>query len=166
MANGFKALRHVGGGVQRLSEYPIKAAYATKIYSGDAVEISTDQGYINRAAATAAAQSVGVFLGVSYVSAQGEIKYAPMWPGAQVGATDIRAIVTGDKNVSYKVEADAVTDASVGLPCDLVATVGNDSIGSSGMTVAMGAGAFVVRKILDDDANIVEVVAAKGLGEV
>lgn len=162
MANGFQALRHVGGGAQRYIELPMKSAYDTNIFSGDAVEITTDAGYVNAAAATGAAQDIGVFAGVMFVNAQGEQKFSPMWLADTVGS-DIRALVSGDKGVSYKVQADAVTDASVGLACDLVATAGTVATGLSGMTVAVGAGAFTIRKILDATNNIVEVVPTNSI---
>lgn len=162
MANGFKALRHVGGGVQRYIELPIKSGYAANIFNGDAVEVSTDQGYVNAAAATTAAQDIGFFVGCMYVNAQGEQKFSKMWPTGTV-ATEAYALVSGDNGISYKVQADAVTDASVGLACDLVATAGNVKTGESGMTVAVGAGAFTIRKVLDDVNNIVEVVPTNSI---
>lgn len=162
MANGFKALRHVGGGVQRYIELPIKSGYAANIFNGDAVEITTDAGYVNAAAATAGVQDIGVFVGCMYVNAQGEQKFSPMWPTGTV-ATEAKALVSGDNGVSYKVQADAVTQASVGAACDLVATAGNVKVGSSGMTVAVGAGAFTIRSILDDANNIVEVVPVNSI---
>lgn len=162
MANGFKALRHVGGGVQRYIELPIKSGYDTNIFNGDAVEVTSDPGYVNAAAATAGAQDIGVFVGCMYVNAQGEQKFSKMWPADTV-ATNAFALVSGDNGVSYKVQADAVSQVSVGLACDLVATAGNVSTGESGMTVAVGAGAFTIRKILDDADNIVEVVATNSI---
>lgn len=160
--NGFQALRHVAGGSQRYIELPMKSAYAANIFSGDAVEITTDAGYVNAAAATAAAQDIGVFVGCMYTLPTGEQKFSPMWAASTV-ASDIKALISGDKGVSYKVQADAVTDVSVGLACDLVATAGNTSTGLSGMTVAVGAGAFTIRKILDDTNNIVEVVPVNSI---
>ena len=85
-----------------------------------------------------------------------------MWPANTV-ATEAKALVSGDKGTSYKVQADAVTQASVGSACDLVATAGDTKTGQSGMTVAVGAGAFIIRKILDDANNIVEVVPANSI---
>lgn len=160
--NGFQGLRHVAGGAQRYIELPMKSAYVANIFNGDAVEITTDPGYVNAAAATAAAQDLGIFVGCMYVLPTGEQKFSPMWPAGTI-ASDIRALVSGDKGVSYKVQADAVTEASVGLACDLVATAGNTATGLSGMTVAVGAGAFTIRKILDADNNIVEVVPVNSI---
>ncbi len=160
--NGFQALRHVGGGAQRYIELPMKSAYDTNIFSGDAVEITTDAGYVNAATATGAAQKIGVFSGCMYTLPTGEQKFSPMWPANTI-ASDIRALVSGDNGVSYRVQADTVTDASVGSACDLVATAGSTITGLSGMTVAVGAGAFSIRKILDDANNIVEVVATNSI---
>ena len=162
MSNGFKALRHVGGGVQRLSAYPIKTGYGVSIFNGDIVEIKTDAGFINRAAPTGAAQNSGVFVGVSYVNARGEQKFSPVWEAGTVG-TDIQALVSGDNEVSYAVTSDVATQAKVGASCDFVAGAGNISTGQSGMSVAVGAGTATIRSILNESEKLVEVVLKSSL---
>jgi len=151
MANGFKALRHVGGGVQRLSELPILAA-TPAIFNGDAVTI-TDGALIRSTAAAAAV--AGSFLGCMYVTAKGEQKFSPDWV-ADTAATEIFGLFNDDKNVSYTVQGAAAL--AVGAGCDLVSGSGNTLLGTSGDTVAAGTAAdFTVKSVLDATNFVFEV---------
>jgi len=153
MANGFKALRHVGGGVARLSQYTISAA-APAIFNGDIVKLVAG----NILAAVTNELHAGSFVGCMYLNAKGEQKFSPDWP-ADTAATEITGLINEDSNVSY-----AVTDSSgaltVGALCDLdTAVAGDASTGASRMAVKASVnGDFKVRSIVDATNNIVEVV--------
>jgi len=153
MANGFKALRHVGGGVQRYSELPIDVA-TPAIYNGDVVSIVA--GKLARATAGAGAVE-GSFVGCMYINAKGEQKFSANWP-AEAGATVINGLFNYDKEVSYKVDGAALL--AVGAGCDLVSGAGNAALGTSADTVAAGtASDFVVRSVIDPVNFVFEVVA-------
>jgi len=162
MSRGFRALRHVGGGAQRLAEYPIASAYNTNIFNGDVVTLTA--GNVTLAADTAA--NVGVFVGVMFVNAQGEQKFAPMWTADTIG-TDIRALVSADTGVTYKVEVSTGT-VQAGITGKLVNTAGVVKTGISAQTFnADDTGVqATIRKVLpqENGADMAEVVLTTVIG--
>lgn len=158
MANGFKALRHVGGGVQRLSERPIADAYTANLFNGDMVTLNA--GSVELAVDTDT-DVVGTFLGCMYVNAQGSQVFSPYWPASTAGATDRKALINEDAGISYKVEC--LTGAlAVGDTADLAnAANGNPKTGQSGMTAVAGD-QFTVIRILEVGAvnDLIEVTIA------
>jgi hypothetical protein len=163
MANGFKAYRHARGGVQRLMEYPIAPTNAVPIYNGDAVILNG--GELEVAADNTASQEVGVFLGCMYVNASGEQKFSPYWDGA-AGSTEIKAIVSSDPGVTYRVELDTapvVTD--IGSKCAAQDNGGEvASVGISTQSAAkLADGSFTIRSIIDAANNLVEVSVNLGI---
>jgi len=146
MSNGFKALRHVGGGCQRLSEYPM-ADDAGDMFNGDLVKLVAGE----LVPAAPADTNTGTFLGCMYVNAQGEQKFSPYWT-ASPGATEISGLVSGDVGVSYKVETDvALVPGSVAI---MVVGVGNPKTGSSTQSAAAGAGNLTVKKALENETDL------------
>jgi len=163
MANGFKAYRHARGGVQRLMEYPIAPAYAVAIYNGDAVILNG--GELEVAADNTASQEVGVFLGCMYVNARGEQKFSPYWDGV-AGQSDIKAVVSSDPGVTYKVELDTVPVVTdIGEVCAAQDNGGEvPSIGASTQSAAkLASGSFTIRSIIDAANNLVEVAVNQGI---
>lgn len=154
MANGFKAYRHVGGGIARLSGRSIATDYTTSIWNGDMVVLSGNN--VTQAATNTA--MVGTFLGCSYTAADGSIKFSPYWPGISDGKKDITAIINEDPNMTYVV-LDSTGALTVGANCDLLDNGSEDAtIGASRMSVTTSTNAdFVVVSIVDADANLVEV---------
>lgn len=163
MSRGFRALRHVGGGCQRLVEYPMESGYSTSIFNGDIVVLNAT-GFVELAADSAA--NIGVFVGVMYVNAQGEQKFAPMWTGATAG-TDIQVLVSADVGVTYKVEVSAGTVVA-GITGKLVNTAGNVKTGLSAQTFnADDTGVqATIRKVLpqENGADIAEIVLTTVIG--
>jgi len=147
MANGFKALRHVGGGVSRLTEYPIASELAENIFNGDMVFLNS--GNLEPAVTNEA--HIGSFLGVMFVNSQGEQKFSPAWVSGTAG-TEIKALVNADANTSYKVADTASSALSVGDPCDLVSTAGNLKLGKSNFSVGDNTNTdFTVLSVLDSE---------------
>jgi hypothetical protein len=161
MANGFKALRHVGGKTN-LSGYPIASGYASNIFNGDVVNLTA--GNVTVASATGSAQKTGTFLGCMYVLPTNEQKFSPYWPTGTV-ATEISAIISGDKDTTYKVElavAEAdLTSADVGGAADLEVNAGSPRTGQSAFALIRGAGTFTIRNVID--SRTAEVVAANAI---
>lgn len=148
---GFRPYRHMSGGVMRATEYPINAAYSTKIHTGAPVKLVS--GYINLAAT--GDTMVGVFGGVSYRNAAGEVKFSRYWTG-EASATDIKAFVWDDPDILFSVEDDGVgdylTQADVGATGDHIAGTANDVTGISGAmldtsTVGTDAGFRIVELV-------------------
>jgi len=151
MANGFKALRHVGGGNQRYSEYEI-AVDAADIFNGDMVIITAGEIVIG---ATNEAH-IGTFVGCMFVNAAGEQKFSPYWT-ASPGATEIKGLVNEDKGVSYNV-VDTSGALTVGALCDLDYTAGSPKTGQSAAGVGASTnGDFQVLSIVDADNDRVEI---------
>jgi hypothetical protein len=153
--NGFKASRHVGGGVQRYSQVGIAAAYATAIYNGDMVKMNGGDAELAATNET----MVGTFVGVMYVSNNGAQIFSPYWPGAAAapGATEIKALVSDDTKITYKVE-DGSAALVAGDLCDLDYVAGTAKLGQSAAKVGASTnGDFRVRSVLNDGLNSVEV---------
>jgi len=102
---GFKPVNLIGGQVYAGStrEYAIQYNYATAIYYGDFVTLSS--GLVTRASitnSTSGKQTIGVFLGCYYTSpATKQRLYSQHYP-ANVAAGDITAIVADDPDLVIK----------------------------------------------------------------
>jgi hypothetical protein len=115
-------------------DYPIAAAYATAIYKGMPVILNTD-GTIN--AGTAAADLLGVFMGVEYVDGTGRPTVSNFWPtGGVSGATNVKAYVVDDPDQEFLVQADgSVAATAIGDQAD-VSNVGANGLGMSQATLS------------------------------
>jgi hypothetical protein len=124
---GLKPINLYGGtpfaGATR--QYRIASAYPTSIFYGDPIEMINDGTIIKSAITTARAtvttsQIIGVFLGCSYVNAQGQTIFAQYFPAntAAPTGTFITAYVSNDPDTLFKaVIATGATadDATSGL---------------------------------------------------
>lgn len=125
---GFRPYRHLTGGTIRTSEYSITSGYATSIFYGDVVKLVA-AGTIE--AAAAGNRIVGIFRGVEYTNASGEVVFSKYWP-ASTTATNIKAYVVDDPNVTFVVQsAGSTVAADVGNLGDHVAGTGSTSTGIS-----------------------------------
>jgi hypothetical protein len=128
-ARGLWPIRNRAGGVVRSNEYAIASAYAANIFTGDVVKLVA-AGTIEVSAA--GARSVGVFAGVEYTDASGNVVFKSYWPSGTV-ATDIKAIVYDDPNTIFGIQsAGSTVAADVGNLGDHVAGAGSTSTGLSG----------------------------------
>lgn len=153
MTNGFKALRHVGGGVQRLSEYPIADGYSANLFNGDMVTLNAGSVELSVAADVV----TGSFLGCMYVGPKGEQVFSPNWPASLANTTERFALINEDKGMSYKVSALAAAGLVVGNSVDVATAAGGSTLtGASGMTAVLRASTsnIVVRKILEEDVDV------------
>ena len=127
---GFWAIRHLTGGSIRLGEYAIASGYGTLICSGDIVKLVGGGGIEISAAG---ARSIGVFAGVEYTNASGEVIFSKQWPASTV-ATNIKARVYDDPMTVFGVQsAGSTVEADIGTLGDHVATAGSSATGSSNM---------------------------------
>ena len=139
---GFKVAGHRSGGVPRHTTYNIAYNYATAIYSGDAVVLTSGKLAIG---AADSALILGIFDGCSYKDNTGAQIFSRYWPG--VALTDTAAVVTAyvytDRGIVFEAQtstAVAYVDAThVGTKCDLVATAGaTATTGQSSQELTMG----------------------------
>jgi len=124
---GLKPINLYGGtpfaGATR--QYRIASAYNTGIFFGDVVEMINDGTIIKSAITTARAtvttsQVIGIFMGCSYVNAQGQVIFAQYYPASTTAPTGtfITAYVCNDPNTLFKcvIAAGATADdATSGL---------------------------------------------------
>ena len=167
---GFKAVNELGGlpysGSTR--QFPINpAGYNTNIFNGSLVYVAST-GYLQIATSTGADATtngfptgtantgcVGVFVGCSYVNAQGQVIYAQYYPANYVAptGTTITAYVIDDDRAVFQVQADgSLTFAALGANVVLSAvqstSTGSTTTGNSTTSVSATAqtttGAFRV----------------------
>lgn len=127
---------HMTGGTIRMDYFPIATGYGTSIFTGDFVTMAAD-GTITQAAAGGVI--AGVFQGVQYKNAAGEIVFNKYWP-ASTTATEIKAMVITDPNVVFLMQQDSVGttpggQADVGANFDITVGTGNTTTGVSAMEV-------------------------------
>jgi hypothetical protein len=161
---GLKPLNLYGGtpfaGATR--QYRIASAYDTSIFYGDPVEMINSGTIIKSAITTARAtvttsQIIGVFLGCSYVNAQGQTIFAQYFPANTTAPTGtvITAYVCNDPNTLFKVVIATGTTANdvtsgllpssttqysvIGTNVALVQNSGLTSTGDSRVAVAASA---------------------------
>jgi hypothetical protein len=118
---GFWPVRHMHGGVIRANEYQIASGLSSSIYTGDPVK--TSPGTNKRIDVGAAGNAfVGVFAGVQYMNAQGEVIFSRYWPGSTVLATGsiARAFVYDDPDILFGIQFDGnFTATMVGQLVDI-----------------------------------------------
>ena len=108
---GLKPINLYGGtpfaGATR--QYRIASAYDTAIFFGDVVEM-VNTGTIIKSAITSAratvttSQVMGIFMGCSYVNAQGQVIFSQYYPASTTAPTGtvITAYVCNDPNTLFK----------------------------------------------------------------
>lgn len=148
---GLKPVNLIGGqvfaGATRL--FQIASGYATSIYNGDAVLLATS-GTIEKDSGTVTATPVGVFMGCSYVNAQGQTIYQQYFPANTTApsGTVITAYVADDPNTLFKVAVVSGTTVIVGVGravigsnMALVQNAGSDFTGDSKVAVLSSSAA-------------------------
>lgn len=157
---GFQPSRHANGGVIRANEYPIASAYGTAIFTGDTVVLTS--GKVNIAAENSAT-ILGVFAGVKFTDAAGEVRFLPYWPAGQttMGSVDAQAMVFDDPGIIYKAQTDtdtAYVDAThKGGSFDIeLDHAGSTRTGQSGMEIDLadtGTGQILVLGLVNEPGN-------------
>jgi hypothetical protein len=153
---GFKAVNELGGlpyaGSTR--QFLIDpAGYNTNIFNGSIVRLNTS-GYLNIVTTNGddstpfPAGTIGVFVGCSYVNAQGQVIYAQYYPANTVAPTGtaITAYVIDDDRAVFQVQsAGSVTQAALGANVYLNAvqstSTGSTTTGNSTTAVVAGSSA-------------------------
>lgn len=148
---GLKPVNLIGGQVfaGATRQFQIASGYATSIYNGDAVLLVTS-GTIEKDSGTTTATPVGVFLGCSYVNAQGQTIYQQYFPASTTAPTGtvITAFVADDPDTLFKVAVVSgttviagVSRAVIGSNMSLVQNAGSATTGDSKVAVLSSSAA-------------------------
>ena len=150
---GFKAVNELGGlpyaGSTR-SFLIDPAGYAVNIYNGSIVNVNAN-GYLNIVVTNGdnstpfPAGTIGVFVGCTYVNAQGQVIYSNYYPAGTTGV--VSAYVIDDDRAVFQVQSSGtVTQAALGANVFLTAVqatgTGSTTTGVSSTTVVPGTGAI------------------------
>jgi len=167
---GLKPVNLIGGQVfaGATRNIPIASGYATGIFNGDLVKLSSD-GVIVKDTGTATATPVGVFVGCSYTDPV--LKYqlfSQQYPAGTV-ASDIQAIVVDDPDTLFKVAVvsgttviDGVGQTVVGNNMSLVQNAGDTNTGDSKVAVLSSSAATTNTLPVRVIAGVAETVDAAG----
>lgn len=138
---GFTATRHGGGGTpQRLGSYEIADGLGSDIFSGDPVVIQGTGRTIDLASAGNTNLITGIFAGVRYTDANGDVQFRPHWPtgtvgtGLQRGDANPEALVYDDPDQEFIIQVSAsagLVAADVGSVANFVAGAGSAFTGRS-----------------------------------
>jgi hypothetical protein len=158
--NGFTPAGHKNGGTIRANKLKIAYNYGTAIYSGDAVILAS--GLVTKAADSSATVD-GIFQGCSYRNNSGEVIFSPYWPGAALSDTAaiVDAYVYTDKGFLFEVQCvtgTALTQAHIGVACDLAGTTGSTITGRSYMEVTPGTAGdaqFMLHALSERPGNVI-----------
>ena len=148
---GLKPINLIGGQVfaGATRQFQIASGYATSIFNGDAVLLVTS-GTIEKDTGTTTATPVGVFLGCSYVNAQGQTIYQQYFPASTTAPTGtvITAFVADDPDTLFKVAVVSGTTviagvgrAVIGSNMSLVQNAGSTTTGDSKVAVLSSSAA-------------------------
>lgn len=148
---GLKPVNLIGGQVfaGATRQFQIASGYATSIFNGDAVLLVTS-GTIEKDTGTTTATPVGVFLGCSYVNAQGQTIYQQYFPASTTAPTGtvITAYVADDPDTLFKVAVVSGTTviagvgrAVIGSNMSLVQNAGSTTTGDSKVAVLSSSAA-------------------------
>lgn len=135
---GLKPINLIGGQVfaGATRQLTIASGYATSIFYGDVVKLVSG-GTIEKDAGTTTATPCGVFLGCSYVNAQGQVIFQQYFPASTTAPTGtvITAYVCDDPDQLFKVVNVAGTTADNASSGLLPAYLGRTMIGSNAQLV-------------------------------
>jgi hypothetical protein len=142
--NGFQPVKKLDGSAWTgaTNPYQIANTYATAIFRGDPVTISSS-GVLE--VGTAGNTCVGVFWGVKYTDSTGVVKFMNYWPGnpgVLTGST-VEALVIDDPNTVFSVqETNAAGAAGTplaladrGLNINFLYTAGSTATGTSAVSI-------------------------------
>jgi len=146
---GLKPSRKLGAGANTkgFNRYPVADAYGTALFKGDPVKLSA--GFIQIAAADEA--PLGIFMGCSYVDANGTPLLKPYLPASTTstaapidsvnGTTNAVAYVLDDADITMTISADAaLSTVNMGQYFNMNVVAGSTTSGDSGYTLDVATG--------------------------
>lgn len=158
--SGFTPLRHAFGGVIRANPYKITAAYATGLFTGDMVILSSG---VLAVGAQDSAVPLGIFAGCQWIGTDGSVQFSKHWPASQatLGSVDALAWVYDDPGIVYSVQTETSSTYAVATHDGNVYDIeldhaGNTTTGQSGMEIDLtdtGTGQWLVLGLIDMPGN-------------
>jgi hypothetical protein len=142
--NGLRPVKKLDGScwTGQTTSYPVASAYGTSLFKGDPVTILAD-GTLG--IATPGSGIVGVFWGVQFTNAAGDIVNSPNWVASTAtrGAVPATAFVIDDANVVFTIQESNAAGAAgtpialadVGLNANVRIGTGSTATGNSGATL-------------------------------
>ena len=127
---GLKPINLIGGQVfaGATRQRRIASGYATSIFYGDAVKLTTTGTIVlaNETSTAPATGFAGVFLGCSYVNAQGQVIFSQYYPASTTAPTGtfINAFIGDDPDQLFKVAVVSGTTVVTGIE---YAAIGNNA---------------------------------------
>lgn len=159
---GFMPIRHLAGGVgaPRSSEYSFASGFATALFRGDVVALSS--GLIVRAADNTGT-ILGVVRGFEWIDIDGTPKFTPNWVAnaATLNSAAVKVHVWDDPMIEFRVQCDTgtayveATHRGIGVDIELD-HAGSVFTGQSGMEVDLsdtGDEHFLVLGLVDEPGN-------------
>jgi hypothetical protein len=142
--NGLRPVKKLDGSAWtgQTTSYPVASGYGTSLFKGDPVTVLTD-GTLG--IGVAGSSVVGVFFGIQYTDAAGNIVNSPNWVASSTtrGSVTATAFVVDDPNVVFTIQESngsgaagtplALTD--VGLNANFAVGTGSTATGNSGATL-------------------------------
>lgn len=114
----------------KFRQIKIASGYGTAIFSGDFVRL-VNTGTVEKDTGTTSLTPVGIFLGCSYTSPQGQFLQSQYWPAGTVAA-DAVAYVLDDPNVIFRMQATgSLAQTALGNNAAVVQTAGSTAVGTS-----------------------------------
>lgn len=166
---GLSPVKAQGGTPARSNIYQILGTYATKLYRGQPVLLDSN-GQIT-ALVDEDSIVAGVFDGVEYVAADGDIEFSPFWPapGSVKAGTTVKARVYDGADEQFLIKSDLdLTQDDVGkyFQFDTAAgTGGNDDTGNSTLSLdsatanaAATSRTVVLRSISEKPGSVQEAI--------
>jgi hypothetical protein len=173
---GLKPINLIGGQVfaGATRQIPIASGYATSIFNGDVVKLSSD-GVLVKETGTTTATPVGVFVGCTYTDPTLKYKLFSQYFPANTVASDIQAYVADDPDQLFKVALVSGTTVVAGYGRTIVgnnvplvqnagdSTTGNSAVAVNGASAATTASLpiriiDVVPETVDASGNYTEVI--------
>lgn len=118
--------------------YQITANYATNLFEGDPVTLTSGLVAIYAAGGGAATPPVGVFWGCRYTDTNGIVQFSKYWPAstATLAGTVAFANVITDPNTIFSIQCNATVTPTIANAinknADIVAGAGSTATGQSG----------------------------------
>jgi hypothetical protein len=151
---GFIPASHLNGGDSFLTQtMRLASGYAVTIYNGDPIKLVS--GKIQRCAATDIPE--GIFVGVKYTDAKGEVQYENTWEAstATKGAVDADARVITDKQVLFEAQFTGTPSvANIGTSFTVTTTAGAvEGRSKVGVTTTATNGHYKLHDFVKDSEN-------------
>lgn len=158
---GFIPRRHIQGGVVRHQDgFKLQSGFATALFRGDAVVLTS--GFIAKGADNSATIA-GIVHGFRFRDSTGKTIFAPNWVASTttLGSEDVEVFLYTDRGIAFRVQTDtdtAYVDAThKGTAVDLeLDHAGSTITGQSGMEIDVsdtGTGQFRILGLIDEPGN-------------